>query len=154
MDGRHSTAIFFVLLHRSYLRCMRYMKWLSLIMACLVIIACFFPWISFEARSVTIEGMKDSEYGKPGLFHLILCGLFIIFSLLGKVWSQRTAFFISAFNIAWALRNYILIPSCVGGTCPEKHTAIYVILICSILTSIFILFSTANVKPVATDNKS
>jgi hypothetical protein len=49
--------------------------------------------------------------------------------LLNKIWSIRTAFFISAFNIAWGIRNFIVISACSGGLCPEKHTAIYVILI-------------------------
>ena len=45
---------------------------------------------------------------------------------------MRSAFFIAAFNVAWAIRNYIVISACSGGICPEKHTGLYTILIGSI----------------------
>ena len=112
------------------------MRWLAILTAGILITACFFPWISIEPKNFIVGGFfssSDSRFGEPGLIHTILCGLYVLLVLSNRVWSIRTAFFVSAFNLAWAIRNYITISACSGGTCPEKHTALFVILIGSIV---------------------
>jgi len=119
-----------------YLRAMQSIRWLAILTAGILITACFFPWISVEQKNFVVGGFYssvDSRYGQPGFLHTILCGLYILLVLLYRVWSIRTAFFVSAFNLACAIRNYITISACSGGTCPEKHTALFVILIGSIV---------------------
>jgi hypothetical protein len=115
---------------------MRSIRWLAILIAGLIITACFFTWVSVDEKKFVIGGFyssTSSTFGQPGLFHLIFCALYILFLLVNRIWSIRTAFFISAFNLAWAIRNFIVISACSGGTCPEKHTALYTILIGSIL---------------------
>lgn len=119
---------------------MRSMRWLSILTAALIITACFYKWVSVDENNFFIGGFyssKESRFGQPGLFHVIFCVVIIALLIIGKLWSYRTAFFVSAFNIAWAARNFILIPACSGGTCPEKHTALYVILFGSIALIVF-----------------
>jgi hypothetical protein len=128
---------------------MQSMRWLSLLTAATIITACFFTWVSVEEKHFYIGGFFSStgnRFGEPGLFHVILCTIYILLVLINKVWSLRTAFFISAFNIAWAVRNFMLISACSGGTCPEKHTGLYAILIGSIL----LIILTALVRPSKT----
>ena len=123
-----------------YLRRMRSVRWLALLTAVLIITACFFTWVSIEGKGFMIGGFFSKgtdQYGKPGLLHTILSSLYIFFVLLNKVWSIRTAFFIAAFNVSWAVRNFALISACSGGECPEKHTGLYVILVGSVLLIIF-----------------
>jgi hypothetical protein len=115
---------------------MQSIKWLAILIAGLIIVACFFTWVSIEDKNFFIGGFYSSTastFGKPGLFHLIFCSLYVLLLLLNRIWSVRAGFFISAFNLAWAIRNFAVISACSGGVCPQKHTAIYTILIGSIL---------------------
>ena len=82
-----------------------------------------------------------SSYGKPGIFQLVLTILFVVFISINRIWTKRAAFFLGAMNIAWAVRNYILISACSGGICPEKYTAIYVLLFSSIALLILSFFA-------------
>jgi hypothetical protein len=88
-----------------------------------------------------ITGMKAEaiNFGKPGLLHIVLSVLMILLLLLNKMWSLKTAFFISAFNIAWSLRNFISISACSAGICPTKHMALYIILIAPVAATVFLL---------------
>ena len=118
------------------------MKWLSIFFYSLLIAACFFPWVTIESRNIVISGLDGSAlgYGKPGMLHITLSVLTIAFLLLGKVWSMRTAFFLGAFNIAWAARNFLALSACSGGICPVRHTALYVVLGASLLGLLALLF--------------
>ena len=121
---------------------MQLMKGLAILTALVLIAACFFPWVSIENKNISISGFSSdiSTFGQPGLLHFVLCTLYILFLLINRVWSVRTAFFISAFNIAWAVRNFILISACSGGICPVKHPALYIVLVSSILILVMTLF--------------
>jgi len=114
---------------------MQSIRWLSVLTAAVIITACFFTWVSVEGKGFYIGGFFSSEdrFGDPGLLHTIFCSIYILLLLLNKIWSMRTAFFVAAFNVAWGIRNYIVISACSGGVCPEKHTGLYTILIGSIL---------------------
>ena len=124
-----------------YLRGMKLSKWPAIVVALITAAACFFPWVTVDGRAVSIGGFHSTiaNYGKPGLLHCFFLLLCIVFLLVSKVWSVRTAFFVSAVNIAWALRNFFLISSCQAGECPTKQPALYVILIGSILLTLLIL---------------
>jgi hypothetical protein len=127
----------------NYLRGMQSIRWLSILTAAIIITACFFTWVSVESKQYYVGGFfssDSSKFGEPGILHVAFCLMYIFLLLLNKLWSIRTAFFITAFNIAWAVRNYIVVSACNGGICPEKHTGLYTILIGSILLIIFTLF--------------
>ncbi|MGZ3887440.1 MAG: hypothetical protein ACXVBR_11610 [Flavisolibacter sp.] len=129
---------------------MQIMKWVSITAILALIASCFFPWISIESRNIVATGFHAEavRFGKPGWIHLVLGVLFIFLVLLNRIWSLRTAFFISAFNIAWAVRNFIALSSCSGGECPTKHPALYVVLIASILAAVCMLFIEKKTDPV------
>jgi len=115
-------------------------RWLSILIAVIIITACFFTWVSVESKNFFVGGFyssANSRFGEPGILHIVFCSIYILFLLLNKIWSMRTAFFVSAFNIAWAIRNFFVLSACSGGTCPEKHTALYTVLIGSILLIVF-----------------
>jgi hypothetical protein len=121
---------------------MQSIRWLSVLAAVVIITACFFTWVSVESKGFFIGGFfsSDNRYGEPGILQTAFSLIYIIFILLNKIWSLRTAFFVSAFNVAWAVRNYIVVSACSGGVCPEKHTGLYTILIASILIMILTPF--------------
>jgi len=118
------------------------MKWLAVLMALAVIASCFYPWVIIPEKNIIIGGFHSdvNDFGKPGIVHVFLSIIILAFILLKKTWSLRVAFFLSAINIAWAIRNYFLISACRAGTCPEKQPALFVLLAGSLLLTIFILF--------------
>jgi hypothetical protein len=118
------------------------MKWLTIILVAILTISLFFPWVTIESKNIVVTGLdaKGTSFGKPGLFNLVLCIIFLFLLLINRNWSKRAAFFVSAFNIAWAVRDFVIISTCYAGVCPVKHTALYVLLFSSILITICTLF--------------
>jgi hypothetical protein len=122
---------------------MQSIRWLSILTAAIIITACFFTWVSVDSKNFFVGGFYSSannSFGQPGILHTFFCSIYILFLLVTKIWSVRTAFFVAAFNLAWAIRNFIVLAACSGGTCPEKHTGLYTILIGSILLIILTPF--------------
>lgn len=113
---------------------MSFVRGAGILCAITLITACFFPWVTIESKNIVVSGVEASgtAFGKPGYFHLLFSMIFIALILINKVWSTRVNIFINAFNIAWAVRNFLVISMCHGGECPVKHTALYVVLIASI----------------------
>lgn len=66
-----------------------------------------------------------TNFGKPGLFNMVMCIMMIILFVIPAIWSKRTNIFIAALNLAWAFRNYLLISTCMMGECPEKKPALF-----------------------------
>lgn len=149
---RHSSddAIFFV--HRKktksisceyhLLFCMRLMKWIGVLSAVLLTAACFFPWVFIESKSITVSGISSAgtSFGKPGYFHFIMIAFFIFFNFTAKVWAKRSNLLIAALNLAWAVRNYIIISSCYMGDCPAKKISIFLLIPASILMLLAAMF--------------
>ena len=121
---------------------MRLFNWLSIVFLVLLLFACYNTWITIPQKNIIVTGFDASAigFGKPGLMHVFLSVLTFVFLVIGKIWSKRTAFFISAFNIAWAIRNFISISTCQAGICPEKHFWFYVMLFSAFAITITILF--------------
>jgi len=130
------------------------MKWVGALAAAALIIACFFPWVFIESKSMTVTGIESSgtNFGKPGYFHFFLAAIYLLFTFIPKVWAKRWNLLIVAMNIAWAARNYLIISACSGGECPQKRTALYVVLISSLLMLLAALFPKMEVPPDKTSN--
>ena len=111
------------------------MKWIGLVAAIALISACFFPWVFIESKNVTVSGIasEGTSFGKPGYFHFVLAGIYLLLHFIQRIWSKRLNILVSALNTGWAVRNYFLISACSGGECPEKKTALYVLLASSVL---------------------
>lgn len=127
---------------------MRWMKWIGIASAVLLIVFCYTPWVFIVSKQITITGVDatGTNFGKPGYFHLVMAGIYIVFILIPKVWSQRSNLLVSAFNLAWAIRNFIILPACQMGECPEKKQGLYFVLFASILMLIASLFPDIKLK--------
>lgn len=121
---------------------MRYMKWLGLAAAALLIITCFAPWVVIPSREITISGVRatGTNFGKPGYFNLLMTGFFIALTIIPRVWAKRLNLLIVAMNMAWAVRNYFLLSVCRAGDCPEKQSGLYLLLLASALMLVSALF--------------
>jgi hypothetical protein len=124
------------------------MKWIAMVIAIAIIGSCFFPWVTLPSKNVSIGGFYSNTnvFGKPGIFHAFLISIALVFVLINKNWSIRAAFFVAAFHIAWALRNFVRLSACEGGLCPEKQTALYVLLICSLVFPVAVLLAGSGAK--------
>ena len=131
---------------------MNFTKWLSVGAAIVLIIACFLPWVTIQGIG-TISGVAAPErFGKPAYFHFICIALFFIGLFSNKLWTKYMAVVAAAFNIAWSIRSFTF-SSCEGGICPEKHIALYITLVASILMMIGIAFAKVQQKPVSPEEK-
>jgi hypothetical protein len=121
---------------------MRYMKWIGLAAAALLIVSCFIPWVFIESRNIIVSGIDSTgtNFGKPGYFHLLLTAFFLACTFIKNTGAKRTNLLITALNLGWAIRNYFIISACQGGDCPVKKTGIYLMLLASILMLVSALF--------------
>ncbi len=121
---------------------MRWMKWTGIASAVLLIISCFFTWVVIVSKNITVTGMDagGTNFGKPGYFNLLMTSFFLAFSLIPKIWAKRINLFVTAINLAWAVRNYLIITACSAGECPEKHAGIFLMLLASVLMLLSSLF--------------
>lgn len=121
---------------------MRYMKWIGLAAAVLLIVACFSPWVIIESRNITISGMDTtgSKFGKPGYLHLLMVFFFLIFHFTPRLWAKRFNLLVVGINTAWFIRNFFLIAVCRGGECPERQSGLYMLLLATMLMLVAALF--------------
>jgi hypothetical protein len=129
---------------------MRGTRWIVILLAFILIGACYYPWVIIESRQVVISGFHSTinDFGKPGMVNVFLCAAYIICIFLFKNWSIRAAFFISTVNIAWAARNFLIIAACRGGICPDKQPALYILLIGSVILTILTLTISVKEKKI------
>jgi predicted membrane-bound spermidine synthase len=113
---------------------MRFTKFLPFISVALLIVSCYLPWMTIESKNITITGVDTTgtSFGKPGYFHFVWAALYFVFFAIPKVWAKRTAIGFAAFNIAFAFRNFLLLPACQMGDCPQKKIGLYLLLFASI----------------------
>jgi hypothetical protein len=111
------------------------MKWIGLLAAFALVIACIMPWVFIESKNITVTGVDSSgtSFGKPGYFHFVLASFYIVFHFTPRIWAKRLNLLVSVLNIGWSARNYFLISACAGGECPEKKLGLYIVLGSSLL---------------------
>ena len=116
-------------------------KWALLIIAILLLLSVFFPWVVIQSKNLVVSGMQTTgtAFGKPGLLSLFFAILVIFFSLVPRIWAHRITIFASALNAGWALRNFLLLSVCQGGECPQRQLFFYVYLISSFFLLVAVL---------------
>lgn len=113
---------------------MKWIKWISILAAIALIIACFLPWVVIESKNITVSGVDVAglKYGHYGYFLIPLATIFILFQLINKIWAKRWNMAIGAFifTISFAC---LLIFRCEYGECPEKQIGLYILFASSIV---------------------
>lgn len=125
---------------------LRILKYFSILSAILLVIGCFLPWVTIESRGLRITGMdtRGTDFGKPGIFHIAMAAIFLLFVFTPRIWAKRFNLLIVALNLAWAIRNFIMIPACSGGDCPSRDPGIWIALVGSIVLLLGALFPDVN----------
>jgi len=124
--------------------------WLGLLATVTMVIACFYPWITIPTKDIVVSGVDSAgtAFGKPGYLHFIFGGLYTIFLVIAKEWARKIALFAAAFNIAWAVRNFLIISTCHAGICPERQTALYVVLGAAAVMLVSLMLTKISVKQI------
>jgi hypothetical protein len=93
------------------------------------------PWVLIPSKQLVISGIDASgtRYGKPGYLHLLLGFFYLLFTLAPAVWAKRANLLVVAFNLAWTIRNFLILSLCRGGECPQRLYGLYLLAIASIL---------------------
>jgi len=104
--------------------------------------ACFLPWMRIEEPAITVTGMDTSgtRYGKPALVHFVLAAFILACTFINKIGAKRLNLLFAALNLAWAIRNFGVLPKCEGGICPEKLSGLYLVLMAAVILMITVLF--------------
>ena len=112
---------------------MKYSQQIGLIATIILIIFCFQTWVTLPTTQAAITGLNTpgTHFGKPALVNLFLSSIVAIFFLIPRIWSKRANIFVNAVNVAWAIRNYVLVSACSGGECPDKKLGLYILVIAS-----------------------
>jgi hypothetical protein len=134
---------------------MKYSNWLGFAAALTIIAVCYTTWVYIPSVKGEIGGMQSNfkhNFGRPGMLHLVFAGLSAIFFMLPFVWAKRTNIFITGFNMAWAIRNYIVLTKCYGGDCAEKKPGLYLLLVATALLLLMSLLP--DLKLASTTKKS
>jgi hypothetical protein len=114
---------------------MKYSNYIGIVAAVALIGLCYVPWVYIQSINVTITGMDTAttHLGKPGLLHIIFSVVAIVLFLVPYVTAKRINIFVAAFNMAWSVRNYLIVTQCQMGECPEKRVGIIAIVALSFI---------------------
>jgi len=126
---------------------MRYMKWVGLFAVILLIVSCFLPWVIIPSKNIVVSGVESTgtNFGKPSYTHFVLSFFFIIFHFIPRLWAKRSNLLVVALNIAWAIRNYLLLGSCLLGECPQIKPGLYLLLLATVVIQVMTLLPKINI---------
>ncbi len=121
---------------------MKYYKIVGIIACILLVISCFLPWTYYADLGKSFTGFftEQNIYGKPGkvFIFLAVCSAVLIF--LDKIWAKRTLLFLTAINVAYLIKTYLLFTTCYNTICPQKEYGFFVLMLSVILLIIVSLF--------------
>lgn len=122
---------------------------IAIIAALLIIVACFMPWVQLPNGNI-ISGVDTTgtRFGKPAYGHFILTAIVVLLTFLPYITAKRFNVFFGALNLAWAVKNFLIISRCEGGECPQKQTGFYLLLIASILLMFAVLFPKVDAQQI------
>lgn len=110
---------------------MKHYKLIGFAAAILLVVSCFLPWTYYSDIDKHFTGFYTYEnmYGKPAKAFIFLAALSFALILLNKIWAKRTLLFVSAVNIAYLIKTYVLFTSCYSGICPQKEYGLYLLFV-------------------------
>lgn len=128
---------------------MKYSQLIGILAALALIACCFFPWSYIESKQLVVTGMSapGTNFGKPGLMNIYVSAVSILLFAIPRIWAKRTNVFFTIFNLAWSIRNFIIVSGCLMGECPEKRPALYLLLVFSALMLVMSVLPKMEVKP-------
>ncbi len=132
---------------------MKYSQYVGIFFGLVLIWLCFQTWVIIPHKDIIVTGFQSegTRFGRPGMIHMWFIAISVVLFALPFTWAKRSNVFFTAINLAWAIRNYIIVSTCFMGECPEKQWALYLL---PIFAAIVFLMSLLPSTPVATKKKS
>ncbi len=127
---------------------MKHSQTIGILAALATMAVCFLPWVYIPSKQITVTGFQSlgTDFGKPGLFSMVMSIIMLILFSIPAIWAKRTNLFVGALNIAWSFRNYILLTTCIMGECPEKKPGLYLLLLMALCMMIMTMLPNTPVK--------
>lgn len=120
---------------------MKYSQRIGIIATIALMAVCFLPWAYIASKQITVSGFIaiGTNFGKPGLLNFIFCVIMLVMFAVPAIWAKRTNVFIAALNLAFAIRNFIVLSFCSAGECPEKKIGLYLLIFLSAIIQVMAL---------------
>lgn len=127
---------------------MKYSQTIGFLAALAILGICFLPWVTIPTKELVVTGMnaKGTDFGTPGKVNIFFSVIMAICFLLPKILAKRTNVFLGALNFSWAIRNYILLTTCMMGICPERHWALLALVFISAISLLMTFFPKIDVN--------
>jgi hypothetical protein len=127
---------------------MKYSNYIGAAVALGLIGVCYSPWVYIPSINAVLTGMNTphTNFGHPGLLNAILSVIAIILFITPKIWAKRSNIFVGTFNMAWSIRNVLLVTQCELGECPEKKWGIFAFMLLSALLLLMALLPQLKVE--------
>jgi hypothetical protein len=127
---------------------MKFYKQIGFVASLLLVISCFLPWAYYPDLHQSFTGFFSEKeiYGKPGKVFIFFAVCSIILIFIDKIWAKRTLIFITAFNLGYLIRTYILFTTCYNAFCPSKEYGLYLLILSSVVLMIVSFFPDLKVK--------
>lgn len=128
---------------------MKHSQTIGFLLSLLLIAICFFPWSTLPERHIVMSGMNTAgtHYGRPGLMNIFFSSFMAVMFLVQKLWAKRANLFFGALNMAWSVRNYIIVSACYAGDCPEKQPGVYALVAVASLMLLMVFLPKIETKP-------
>ncbi|MFM7358690.1 MAG: hypothetical protein ACKO1T_08940 [Sediminibacterium sp.] len=118
--------------------------------ACAIIVVLIFqPWVYIPSVKLMISGWsaEGTDFGKPGLVPLVFSASMFFLFLVPAIWAKVTTIILSTLQVAWMIRNYILLTTSFIGEMPEKQWSLKLLIPLTLLVLMMSLLSrSASVK--------
>jgi hypothetical protein len=134
---------------------MKYYKVIGLLACALMILSCLLPWAYYADLNKTFNGFfsEQNNYGKPGKFFVFFAIVSMALISTNKVWAKRVHLFLSALNIGYLIKTYILFTSCYNTYCPEKRAGLYLLILSSVVIMVVSIFPDLKIANITSEEK-
>ncbi|MEO9209517.1 MAG: hypothetical protein ABI208_00380 [Ginsengibacter sp.] len=121
---------------------MKNYKVIGIIACTLLVISCFLPWTHYADLNKSFTGFftEQNIYGKPGKVFIFLAICSALLIVLDKIWAKRTLLFVTAINVAYLIRTYVLFTTCYDTICPQKEYGFFVLMLSVVMLIAVSLF--------------
>jgi len=130
---------------------MKYSQLIGIAASIFLVIICTLPWVYIPSLHLYLSGVNgkasaELNFGNQIQSHGLLATTMIICFFVSRVWSKRLNVFLGAINLAWAFKNFLIFSMCRGGECPEKQTALYLLVLFAAIMFVMSLLPKLDVK--------
>ena len=111
---------------------MKYSQSIGIALILVFVLVAYLPWIYIPGTGVPVTGMGSSMFGRPALFNIFCCVFSLVFFAVPKLWAKRANIFFTTMNLAWALKNFIILSICRQGACPDRRPGLYLMFVAAL----------------------